>query len=262
MSDKTTTLEINADGVAVITLNRPQVHNSFNTQMADELIAHAAVLRGREDVGAVVVVGAGEKAFCAGADIAEFGALSTGDHFHTFISKLSAAVEAISSLPQPVIAAVEGIAFGGGCELALACDFRTAAERTKFGLPEVKLGLLPGLGGTQRAIRLLPRSVALKLLVTGDPLDAESAFNHGLCERPVAAGGALADAMKFATALCAGPREAIVAAKQIIDDGLALDLPAAIAMEQEVGRRLFNTPDAREGVSAFLEKRPATFKKP
>lgn len=262
MSESTTTLEINSDGVAVITLNRPHVHNSFNTQMADEMIAHVASLRDRKDVGAVVVTGAGEKAFCAGADIAEFGALSTGDHFHTFISKLSVAVEAISALPQPVIAAVEGIAFGGGCELALACDFRTASERTKFGLPEVKLGLLPGLGGTQRAIRLLPRSVALKLLVTGDSLDAPTAFAHGLCEQPVAAGGALADAMKFATALCAGPREAIAAAKKIVDDGLALELQAAIHMEQEVGRRLFNTEDAREGVSAFLDKRPATFRRP
>ncbi len=258
MSD-TTTLEINSDGVAVITLNRPHVHNSFNTQMADELIAHASTLRGRIDVGAVVVTGAGEKAFCAGADIAEFGALSTGDDFHSFISKLSNAVESIASLPQPVIAAVEGIAFGGGCELALACDFRTASERTKFGLPEVKLGLLPGLGGTQRAIRLLPRSVALKLLVTGEPIDAATAFAFGLCEQPVEAGGALADALQFATALCSGPREAIAAAKKIVDDGLALDLNASIRMEQEVGRRLFNTEDAREGVAAFLEKRVAKF---
>ncbi|HEX6657085.1 MAG TPA: enoyl-CoA hydratase/isomerase family protein [Ilumatobacter sp.] len=248
-----------ADGVALITLTRPEVHNSFNTAMADELLQIASELAGDPSIGAVVVTGAGEKAFCAGADVAEFGALGSPERFHRFVSHLSTAVEAIAELPQPVIAAVEGIAFGGGCELAMACDLRTASTRTRFGLPEIKLGLLPGLGGTQRAIRMLPRSVALRMLITGEPLDAETAFGAGFCERPVEPGGALADALRLADVLRTGPRQAIAAAKRLASEGPELDLTAAIALEQEVGRALFGTDDGREGVVAFLEKRPPRF---
>jgi enoyl-CoA hydratase/carnithine racemase len=250
-----------ADGVTQLTLDRPEVLNSFDTAMADELLDLADSLAGDRSVGVVVLTGAGDKAFCAGADIAEFGALSSPDAFHGFISHLSRAVEAISSLPQLVIAAVEGIAFGGGCELAMACDLRTASARTRFGLPEIKLGLLPGLGGTQRAIRMLPRTVALRMLVTGEPIDAETAHRHGFCERPVDAGGALPAALDIATALSSGPRTAIAAAKQLVRDGARLDLADALVMEREVGRTLFSTADGREGVAAFLEKRPAVFER-
>jgi enoyl-CoA hydratase len=258
-SEQVVRVERPESGVVVITLDRPQVHNSFNTTMADELLAIAGELERDESVRAVVVTGAGEKAFCAGADIAEFGALDTPDEFHGFISHLSRAVEAIGGLPQPVIAAVEGIAFGGGCELAMACDVRTASERTRFGLPEIKLGTIPGLGGTQRAIRMLPDAVALRLLITGEPLDADTAHRFGFCERPVAAGGALDDALALATGLAAGPRQAIATAKRLVRDGRRLDLHDAIELEQDAARSLFATPDAREGAAAFLEKRSPTF---
>jgi enoyl-CoA hydratase/carnithine racemase len=158
-----------------------------------------------------------------------------------------------------VIAAVEGIAFGGGCELAMACDLRAVSTRTRFGLPEIKLGLLPGLGGTQRTIRMLPASIALRMLITGEPLDAETAFQVGFCERPVDPGGALADALRIAESLCTGPREAMAAAKRLVRAGTELDLAAAMALEREVGRELFGTDDGREGVAAFLEKRPPAF---
>jgi len=259
MSETTVGLERRDDGVAVITLDRPEVLNSFNMAMADELLAATAELEVDTGVGAVVIRGAGGRAFCAGADIAEFGALATPDDFHGFISHLGRAIEAVAALPQPVIAAVEGIAFGGGCELAMACDLRTASTRTRFGLPEIKLGLLPGLGGTQRAIRMLPGSVSLRLLVTGEPLDAETGHRFGFCEQPVVPGEALADALALAASLCAGPHTAIAAAKRLWRDGAALALDEAIALEQETGRELFGTADGREGIAAFLEKRDAVF---
>lgn len=248
-----------ADGVAVLTLDRPDVLNSFDTAIADVLLEHATALAGDPSVGVVVVTGTGDKAFCAGADIGEFGALTSPDDFHAFIAHLSRAVEALAALPQLVIAAVEGIAFGGGCELAMACDLRTASTRTRFGLPEIKLGLLPGLGGTQRALRMLPRSVAVRMLTTGEPIDADTAHRVGFCERPVEPGGALGAALDLAAALSTGPREAIAAAKRLLRDGSTMDLADAISLEQEVGRTLFGTADGREGVAAFLEKRTASF---
>jgi enoyl-CoA hydratase len=250
-----------ADGVALLTLSRPKVLNSFDTVMADQLSALAAVIAADVSVRAVIVTGAGDKAFCAGADIAEFGALQAPDDFHHFLTRLGTAVEAIAALPQPVIAAVEGVAYGGGCELAMACDFRTATAVTRFGLPEIKLGLLPGLAGTQRAIRLLPRSVALRLLITGEPLDAETAFRLGFCERPVARGEAVTDALRLAERVAAGPRKAIAAAKRLVDDGATLHLAAARELERETGSMLFGTPDGREGVAAFLAKRPPSFER-
>jgi enoyl-CoA hydratase/carnithine racemase len=248
-----------ADGIALVTLTRPEVHNSFNTTMADELLQIASELAEDRSVGVVVLTGAGEKAFCAGADIAEFGALGSSEAFHGFVTHLSSAVEAIAALPQPVIAAVEGVAFGGGCELAMACDLRTVSTRARFGLPEIKLGLLPGLGGTQRSIRRLPGSIALRMLITGEPLDAETAFRVGFCEQPVEPGGALDAALHVAETLRTGPRRALAAAKRLVRDGRELDLAAAMALEREVGQGLFGTDDGREGVDAFLQKRPPAF---
>jgi enoyl-CoA hydratase len=256
---RTVRLERTGDGVALITLDRPHVHNSLNTAMADELLVLAAELADDESVPSVVVTGAGGRAFCAGADIAEFGSLATPDDFHAFVQRLGAAVEAIAALPQIVVAAVEGIAFGGGCELAMACDLRTVSERSRFALPEIKLGLLPGLGGTQRAARMLPMSVATRLLVTGEPLDAHDAHRFGFCEEPVAAGGALAAALDVARAISFGPAAALVQAKRLLRDGPTMSLADAIVLEQEAGRHLFGTADAREGVTAFLEKRSPQF---
>lgn len=247
------------EGLAVITLNRPDVLNSLNTTMADELVAIAADVAADRSVGAVVVAGAGGKAFCAGADISEFGALASPAEFHCFIANLRRAVEAIAALPQVVVAGVEGVAFGGGCELAMACDMRTASERTRFGLPEIRLGLLPGLGGTQRAVRLLPQAVGLRMLLTGEPLDAETAHRVGFCEPPVEAGRAVEDAVRLATALSTGPRLALAAAKRLVREGIAMELQSAIDLEQDVVRQLFATTDAHAGLSAFLAKRTAVF---
>ena len=140
--------------------------------------------------------------------------------------------------------------------------YRTASERTRFGLPEVRLGLLPGLGGTQRAARLLPAAVATRLLITGDPLEAAAAHRLGFCEEPVEAGGALAAALELAQRVSSGPAAAIAAAKLLLRDGPTLPFPDALALERSVGRELFGSADAREGVAAFLAKRPPSFERP
>lgn len=246
--------------VAVVTLDRPDVLNSLNVAMADALLAISDELAGDRSVRSVVITGAGGRAFCAGADIAEFGALATPDRFHGFITHLSGAVEAIAALPQPVIAAVEGLALGGGCELAMACDLRTASENARFGLPEVKLGLMPGLGGSQRAIRLLPTAIANRLLLTGEPLDAAGAHAVGFCEPPTPRGGAFEAALGLAGTVAQGPPLALAAAKQLVREGRELAFTEAVTFEQEVGRRLFATADGAEGVRAFLEKRAAEFR--
>ncbi len=245
--------------VCVVTLDRPDVLNSFNTAMADELVALAERVAADDSVRVLVITGAGDRAFCAGADIAEFGALDSGGDFYEFCGRLSRAVEAIAALAQPVIAAVEGAAFGGGCELAMGCDLRVASESARFGLPEVKLGLMPGLGGTQRAIRMLPAAVAAHMLMTGDPLTAATAHAVGFCEAPTQRGGALAAAMELAEKLAAGAPLAIAAAKDLMREGAALEFTEALTLEQQTGRRLFDTADAREGVAAFSAKRTATF---
>jgi enoyl-CoA hydratase len=254
------TITVERDGrTAVVTIDRPRAHNALSRAVAGELDAAATVLAEDRSIGAVIVTGAGDRAFCAGADIAEMGQLASGDEFHEFIGMLERAVAAVASLPQPTVAAIEGVAFGGGFELALACDLRVVSETAKLGLPEIKLGLLPGLGGTQRAIRMLPAAVATKLLLLGDAIDAHTAHRHGVCEEPVPAGAALAAARDLAARLAAGPPLALAAAKQLVREGRELPLRAAIELEQDTGRRLFATADAAEGVAAFLQKRVASF---
>jgi enoyl-CoA hydratase/carnithine racemase len=141
----------------------------------------------------------------------------------------------------------------------MACDLRTASERSRFGLPEIKLGMLPGLGGTQRAIRMLPVALATRMLLTGDPITAAEAHNVGFCEPPTPVGGALEAALALAGTLGSGPREAMSAAKELVRRGRELTFAEGLAMEQETGRRLFGSSDAAEGVGAFLEKRQAEF---
>jgi enoyl-CoA hydratase len=253
-------MTVHRDGrTAVLTLDRPRAHNALSRALASELHDHARALATDRSVGAVVVTGAGGRAFCAGADIAEMSQLASGDDFFAFIDVLENAVAAVAALPQPVVAAIDGVALGGGLELALACDLRVVSEISKLGLPEIKLGLLPGLGGTQRAIRMLPTAVAARLLLLGEPLDAVEAHRHGLCEPPVPAGTSLAVALDLAARLAAGPPVALAAAKELMRDGAALPLDEAIEREQGVGRRLFATADAGEGIAAFLEKRMASF---
>ncbi len=247
------------DGVAVIALDRPEALNALDRATARELIEITDELGGDSSVRAVVIAGAGDRAFCAGADIAEMGTLAAPSDFLAFVQLLDRATGAFAAMDKPTVAAVDGVALGGGFELVLACDFCVLGERARLGLPEIKLGLLPALGGTQRTIRRPPEPLALRLLMVGDPLDAATAHRHGLCEQPVPWGQALTAALEVAHRLAAGPPLALAAARRLARDGIGLDLPEAIALEQSVVSELFGSADAAAGISAFLGKRPPDF---
>ena len=248
-------VRLERDGaVAELVLDRADKLNTFDTALTDALAAAVAEVRDDRSVRAVVVAGEG-KAFSAGADIAEFSALPDGKAFGEFLAHLEGTFARLSELPQPTVAAVHGVAYGGGMELALACDFRVAEERARFGLPEIKLGILPGAGGTQRTPRLLPRSVALHLILTGDPIGADEAHRFGFVEQVAPAG----EGRRVAHELAARPPLAIAAAKRLVRDGTALPLEAALLLEREAEIELFDTADRAEGTAAFLEKREARF---
>ena len=239
------------DRVAVLLLCRPDRLNAMSSAMADELGAAVAELAADDGVGAFVVAGEG-KAFCAGADITELDTLDGPQGFAAFVTHMTDAFGALASCPKPSVAAIHGAALGGGLELALACDLRVAEETAKLGVPEIRLGLLPGAAGTVRLPRLLPKAVAKQLLLTGEPLTAADAHRLGLVNEVVPAGGALDAALALATKLAALPPLALAAAKRLVDE----PLDSAIALERTTVSMLFGTDDRVEGVRAFLEKRP------
>jgi enoyl-CoA hydratase len=243
--------------VAVITLQRPDRLNAIGTEMVASLSEVLSSLAVDDGVGALVVTGSG-RAFSAGADIVEFSSFAGPSQFATFIHRLTDALDQLQDLPKPSIAAINGIAFGGGMELALACDLRVAATEARLGLPEIKLGLLPGGGGTARVSRLLPPAIAKQLLLTGEPLGAADALRLGLVNQVV--DDALQGALTLASRLASLPPLALAAAKRLVDHGREMSLDAAIVFERETVSGLFGTEDRAEGVAAFLEKRAASFK--
>jgi enoyl-CoA hydratase len=205
---------------------------------------------------AIVVTGAG-RAFSAGADISELDTLSDGHDFARFVHGLTVAYDRLQACPVPSVAAINGIAFGGGLELALACDLRLAAPGARLGVPEIKLGLLPAAGGSQRLARLLPAAVAKQMLMTGAPLGVEHAVRLGLLN--AVEDDVLGAATALATTLAAGPPQALAAAKRLVDIGGPLPLEAGITLERETVSRLFDTRDRSEGLAAFREKRTPRF---
>ncbi|MBK9029965.1 MAG: enoyl-CoA hydratase/isomerase family protein [Myxococcales bacterium] len=266
------TIAIDRDGpLAIVTIRREAALNALSSQVIRELTAAAAALAADAAVRVVVVTGAGAKAFVAGADIAEMQALGPAEAqgFAEAGGRLGAAIE---GAPQVWIAAVNGFALGGGCELALACDFIYAVERAKFGQPEVKLGVIPGFGGTQRLARRVGVAKAKELCVTGDQINAAEALRIGLVDAVFAdaqgADGAVATpaaaAMMTAVRALAGRIAAngplaVAAAKRCIHLGQSMTLPDALALEQREFGALFATADQREGMTAFLGKRAAQF---
>lgn len=248
-------LERRSDGVAVLRLDRPKA-NALSVALLSELEELALELR-RDPAGAVVVWG-GERMFAAGADISEFGgpaeASRVGGHFR-------AALDALAAIPRATIAAVNGFALGGGCELALACDFRVMAENARFGQPEILLGIIPGGGGTQRLPRLVGTSRAKELILTGRQVAAEEALRIGLADRVVPAEAVLDTAVAWAGELARGPVVAHGLAKRAIDLGMDGPLPDGLQFEQELFSEVFGTEDAQIGVRSFLEHGPgkATF---
>jgi enoyl-CoA hydratase len=252
-------LQIADDGPArVITISRPEKLNALDAAVVAELSRALEAIPTAPEVRGVILTGAGGKAFVAGADIAAMLDLDE-DGAMAFASQGHAIGEMIADLSVPVIAAVDGFALGGGCELALACDFIYASERAKFGQPEVKLGVLPGFGGTQRLARRVGMARALELCLTGETIDAGEALRIGLANRVVPSAELLPTAKATIGAIAAHGPLAVARAKQVIHRGSELPLGAANQLEVEAFAALFGTADQKEGMAAFLARRPPAF---
>ena len=243
-----------ADGVGTITLNRPDVHNAMNEAMRRDLYACFAGLITDDTVRVVVVSGAGDKAFSAGADIREFTAPQVPTQFRESRRRVEFR-SLMERCPQPIIAAIGGYAFGGGLELALACDIRIASADSRLGLTEIDLAIIPGGGGTQRLPRVVGRGKALEMILTGARIDAAEALRIGLVERVVPAGEALKAARELAATLAAKAPVALRYAKESVVKGLQLPLEDGIRLEGDLSTFLRTTEDRLEGAKAFLEKR-------
>ena len=244
-----------ADHVATVTLNRPDVHNAMNEAMRRDLTRCFDAIALDEDVRVVVVTGAGERAFSAGADIREFVEPLVPVRFREQRRRLDFR-QAMDRCWQPIIAAVNGFALGGGLELALACDIRIAAAGATLGLTEVNLAIIPGGGGTQRLPRLIGRGKALELILTGARIPADEALRIGLVERVVPGGEALKAATELARSMAAKAPVALRYAKEAIVKGLELPLADGLRLEGDLSTLLRTTEDRLEGAKAFLEKRP------
>ncbi len=246
------------NNIGYITLNRPKVMNAFNEEMIAELRQALALINIDEEIRVLIITGAG-KAFQAGADIADLAAMTPIKllRWNEGLVRVNAALE---KLRQPVIAAVNGVALGGGLEFALACTLRVASIRAKFGLPEVTLGIIPGTGGTQRLPRLIGKGRAARMVLTGEIIRAEEAEKIGLIDQVTPEGQALQEAEKLSERILVQAPIAVEMAKDAIEIGMDLPLEQAIQYSQKNCVTCFSTEDMKEGTSAFLEKRKPDFK--
>jgi enoyl-CoA hydratase len=242
--------------VGLIKLNRPQALNALNAALIDELNVALGLFEKAPDIGALVLTGS-EKAFAAGADIKEMRAKTYMD---AYLDDFITSWETISRLRKPIIAAVAGFALGGGCELAMMCDFILAADTAKFGQPEIKLGTIPGSGGTQRLTRFVGKSKAMEMCLTGRMMDAAEAERAGLVSRIVPADKLLEEALKTAAAIAALSLPSVMIAKECVNRAYETTLAEGVRFERRVFHSLFSTEDQKEGMGAFVEKRPAAFK--
>ena len=250
------TIEIETHGrVGLIRLNRPQALNALNAQLIAELDDALSNFESNDGVGCIVLTGS-EKAFAAGADIKEMRDKSFVDAFlDDFIGRW----DTVARARKPIIAAVAGFALGGGCELAMMCDFILAADTATFGQPEIKLGVIPGAGGTQRLTRAVGKAKAMDLVLTGRMMGAEEAERAGLVARIVPAADLLAEALKAAAAIAAMSLPAVLMAKEAVNRAFETTLAEGIRHERRLFYSLFATNDQKEGMSAFIEKRKAAF---
>jgi enoyl-CoA hydratase/carnithine racemase len=245
------------DRLAVVTINRPEVRNALSRQVLADLRDALAELRERDDVGLVALTGAGEKAFVAGADIAQ---LRNYDLHTGLDAEMQRTFDAVEAFPKPTVAAVNGFALGGGCELAMACDIRIASANARFGLPETTLSVLPGAGGTQRLARLVGTGRAIEMILTGRFVDAAEAHAIGLITAVVPAEGLRAELRRLADQVLAKGPLAVRLAKVVIRAGMDADQRTGQVVEQLAQALLYTTADKAEGASAFLEKRLPAFK--
>lgn len=257
---KTENIRVEKRGaIATVTIDRPKVLNALNAATFAELNSVLDEIAADREIRVVLLTGAGERAFAAGADIRELAAAAGGEG-EDFALRGQAVFRKIETLDKPVIACVRGFALGGGCELALACAIRIAADDAKFGQPEVKLGVIPGYGGSQRLPRLVGRGAALKLLLTGAIIDAAEALRIGLVDDVVPAAELMQRAEALAGEIASQAPLAIAESLRVVDEGLNLSLDLALLLEADAFGRLCDSADKAEGTKAFLEKRTPVWK--
>jgi enoyl-CoA hydratase len=247
------------DGIGIVTLNRPERKNALNNELIRELDLLIEEIKNDNELGAIIITG-NKDAFCAGADITEVSAIKTPVDAHRFVTNVHALFGKIENLEKPIIAAISGLALGGGCELSLACDIRIAAENAIFGQPEIKIGVIPGGGGTQRLPRLIGVGRAKELLYIGDPISAEEAYRIGLVNKVVLVKSLINETRKIANKLKNQPSFALKIIKTAINHGVDMDIQSALAHEARCFEIIFSTDDQKEGTKAFLEKRKPSFK--
>lgn len=245
------------EGVGLVTLNRPDALNALNNQLLRELGEALLALDADDSIGAIVLTGS-EKAFAAGADIKEMAELSFADVVKQ--DKFADINNVFARVRKPIIAAVSGYALGGGCEIAMACDFIIAAESAKFGQPEIKLGVIPGIGGSQRLTRLVGKSKAMDMMLTGRMMDATEAERSGLVSRIVPTDDLLDQTMEVAESIAELSLPSVCAAKEATNRALETTLTEGLLFERRVFHSLFATEDQKEGMNAFIEKRQPQFK--
>ncbi|WP_158801935.1 MULTISPECIES: enoyl-CoA hydratase [unclassified Acidisoma] len=241
--------------VALITLNRPKALNALNSQLMKELIAAVSAMDTDNGIGCIVLTGS-ERAFAAGADIKEmqdktYGEMYAGDWFGEW--------ERFAAVRKPIIAAVAGHALGGGCELAMMCDFILAADTAKFGQPEIRLGIMPGMGGSQRLTRFVGKSKAMEMCLTGRVMDAEEAERSGLVSRIIPAADLVAEAVKTAETIAGMSLPGVMMTKETINRSYEVTLAEGLRFERRLFHSMFATADQKEGMAAFVEKRKANF---
>lgn len=258
MADYTALLITEEAGVAIVTINRPKALNALNSTVLDELAQAFDELADNNAVKAIIITGAGEKAFVAGADITQMKDMNVVEG-KVFAEKGQNVFMKIEQCPKPVIAAVNGFALGGGCEIAMACDIRIASEMAKFGQPEVGLGIIPGFGGTQRLARLIGRGMAKFLIYTADIIDAKEALRIGLVQKVTAPEALLDEAKAIAGRILKKSAIAVSLAKDAINRGMEMDIPNAMQYEAYIFGTCFASEDQHEGMTAFVEKRKPSF---
>ena len=250
------TIQVETQGrVGLIRLHRPQALNALNSELAGELNTAIKTYEADDAIGCIVITGS-DKAFAAGADIKE---MADKDYMSAFMGNFAAGWDAAARARKPVVAAVAGFALGGGCELAMQCDIIIAADNAKFGQPEIKLGVIPGIGGTQRLTRAIGKAKSMEMTLTGRMMDATEAERSGLVARVVPLASLMEETMKIATTIASMSLPATMMAKESVNRAFETTLAEGVLFERRVFHSLFATRDQKEGMAAFVDKRPAKF---